>query len=115
MAMVQCVFNDVTLPLNFEYQPRHTKRLSVEPTLTADVVQQDTYYLYDETWKFTLEFGTSSLRDTFLTAFKNSTTAFTFTDYDSNSFYVLVTEFAVEEKDGYYNLSGVFKRMEALS
>ena len=26
-----------------------------------------------------------------------------------------VTEFSVEEKDGFYNLSGVFKRMESLS
>ena len=113
--MTQCVFNGVTLPLNFVYQPRFTKRLSDEETLAANVIQQDAYYLYDESWEFTLEFGTSSLRNTFLTAFKNSTVAFTFTDYDSNSFYVIVTEFACEERDSFFNLSGVFKRMESLS
>ena len=115
MAMTQCVFNSVTLPLNFEYQPRQTKRLSIEETLSADVVQQDPYYMYDETFEFKLDYGTSALRNTFRTAFQNSTIAFTFSDYDGNNFYVIITELSVEEKDGFYNLTGIMKRMEALS
>ncbi len=113
MAMTQCTFNSVTLPLQFAYQRRYVKRMAVEPTLTADVVQQDTYYEYDEMFEFTLEFGTSSLRDTFLTAFKNSITSYTFIDYDSTSHFVIIQEFNVTEKSGYYNLSGLMKKMES--
>ena len=113
--MIQCVFNSITLPLNFAYQRRYKKRLSIEETLTADVTQQDTYYAYDELFDFTLKYGTSSLRDTFLTAFENSTSSFVFTDYDSISYAVILIEVNVEEVGGYYNLSGIMKRTESLS
>lgn len=111
MALVTCSFNSIALPLHFQYNRTRTKRFAVEQTLSGDVVQQDPYYQYDETFKFVLQLTTVTFRNLFLNAFKDSNISYTFVDYDTITHQVVILEFTEEEVSGKYNLTGIMKRM----
>ena len=106
--MTQAKFNGTDLPLDFEYKPEYSSRISVLKTITADVVQKQDFYSGDTYYSFSSPLASATIRNLFYNAYIAQSTV-VFIDYDSTSRDVLLTEFKKQDESGLYNLSGRMK------
>lgn len=106
--MTKAYLGSVELPLDFKYSYEYRKRLDIDETLTADVVQTRPYYDGDTRIRFDCSYVPADIADAFRTAYMSGSTV-TFVDYDEQSSNVILIEWREEEVAGMFNISGLMK------
>ena len=108
--ITKCVFNSIDLPLDFNYKLVPSKRHSLTKTWSDVDIQVSDYVSKDEAFEFSISGVSSTIRNLFYNAYK-STTSVVFSNYDSNSYDVLVISYTEEEIGGEFNITGKMQKV----